>query len=110
MTAANPNRHDSALLRSILETVPDAMVVIDDRGAILLFSTAAERLFGYTADEVRGRNVSLLMPSPYREAHDAYLARYLAHRRAAHHRHRPRRGRPAQGRRHLPDGALRSAR
>jgi two-component system sensor kinase FixL len=68
----------AALLRSILETVPDAMVVIDDRGGILLFSTAAERLFGYTAEEVTGRNVSLLMPSPYREAHDSYLARYLA--------------------------------
>ncbi len=68
----------SALLRSILETVPDAMVVIDDRGSILLFSTAAERLFGHTAEEVRGRNVSMLMPSPYREAHDSYLDRYLA--------------------------------
>jgi two-component system sensor kinase FixL len=67
----------AALLRSILETVPDAMVVIDDRGGILLFSTAAERLFGYTVDEVYGRNVSMLMPSPYREAHDSYLARYL---------------------------------
>jgi two-component system sensor kinase FixL len=66
-----------ALLRSILETVPDAMLVIDDRGVILLFSIAAERLFGYTTAEVHGRNVSMLMPSPYREAHDAYLARYL---------------------------------
>jgi two-component system sensor kinase FixL len=67
----------SALLRSILETVPDAMVVIDDHGGILLFSTAAERLFGYTSNEVTGLNVSMLMPSPYREAHDSYLARYL---------------------------------
>jgi two-component system sensor kinase FixL len=68
---------ESALLRSILETIPDAMVVIDERGHIHSFSVAAERLFGYTADEVRGRNVSLLMPSPYREQHDAYLERYL---------------------------------
>src|SRR5271165_2090517 len=77
-----PNRfateEGSALLHSILETVPDAMVVIDERGSILLFSTAAERLFGYTGKEVTGRNVSLLMPSPYREAHDDYVARYLA--------------------------------
>jgi two-component system sensor kinase FixL len=76
-----PDRFDalggSALLRSILETVPDAMVVIDHLGSILLFSTAAERLFGYTAADVRGRNVSMLMPSPYREQHDSYLARYL---------------------------------
>lgn len=71
-------RGGSALLRSVLETVPDAMVVIDRQGVILLFSAAAERLFGYTADEVRGQNVNLLMPSPYREAHDSYLARYLA--------------------------------
>ena len=66
-----------AHLRSILDTVPDAMVVIDDQGHIRSFSSTAERLFGYTAGEVAGRNVSLLMPSPYREQHDKYLARYL---------------------------------
>jgi two-component system, LuxR family, sensor kinase FixL len=69
---------DSALLRSILDTVPDAMVVIDRDGLIRSFSAAAERLFGYTSAEICGRNVSLLMPSPYREQHDAYLQRYLA--------------------------------
>ncbi|WP_166041041.1 PAS domain-containing sensor histidine kinase [Sphingosinicella sp. YJ22] len=63
-------------LRSILETVPDAMVVIDEAGLIHNFSHAAERLFGWSADEVRGRNVSMLMPSPYREQHDGYLERY----------------------------------
>ncbi len=65
-------------MKSILDTVPDAMVVIDATGAIESFSSAAERLFGYKADEVTGRNVSMLMPSPYREQHDSYLARYLA--------------------------------
>ncbi len=64
-------------LRSILSTVPDAMVVIDERGAILSFSAAAERLFGWTENEVVGRNVSCLMPSPDRERHDGYLERYL---------------------------------
>ncbi len=63
-------------LRSILETVPDAMIVIDEAGLINNFSHAAERLFGWSAEEVRGRNVSMLMPSPYREAHDGYLERY----------------------------------
>ena len=66
-----------AHMRSILETVPDAMVVIDERGAIQSFSAAAERLFGFAAAEVRGRNVSMLMPAPYHQAHDAYLDRYL---------------------------------
>jgi two-component system sensor kinase FixL len=63
-------------LRSILETVPDAMVGIDDQGLIHDFSTAAERLFGWSAPEVEGRNVSMLMPQPYRDAHDSYLERY----------------------------------
>lgn len=67
-----------ALLRSVLDTVPDGMVVIDEHGIIQSFSAAAERMFGYTADEVCGRNVSILMASPYRENHDGYLARYLA--------------------------------
>jgi two-component system sensor kinase FixL len=65
-----------AHLNSILETVPDAMIVIDDRGKMQSFSTAAERLFGYRAGEVLGQNVKILMPSPYREAHDGYLERY----------------------------------
>ena len=66
-----------AHLQSILDTVPDAMVVIDERGIIQSFSSAAERLFGYTGVEALGRNVSVLMPSPYRESHDGYLERYL---------------------------------
>jgi two-component system sensor kinase FixL len=65
-----------AHLRSILETVPDAMIVIDEAGLIRDFSHAAERLFGWTAQEVSGRNVSMLMPNPYRDAHDSYLQRY----------------------------------
>ena len=63
-------------LASILETIPDAMIVIDEAGLIRLFSHAAERLFGWRADQVIGRNVSMLMPSPYREQHDGYMQRY----------------------------------
>lgn len=64
-------------LRSILSTVPDAMIVIDERGIMMSFSAAAERLFGYTQADVVGKNVSMLMPSPDRERHDGYLERYL---------------------------------
>ena len=67
-----------AHLKSILDTVPDAMIVIDERGVMHSFSSAAERLFGYSASEVLGKNVKMLMPSPYRENHDAYIERYLA--------------------------------
>jgi two-component system sensor kinase FixL len=67
-----------AHLRSILDTIPDAMIVIDDAGIMSSFSSAAERLFGYAAGEVLGKNVKILMPKPYRDAHDGYIGRYLA--------------------------------
>jgi PAS domain S-box-containing protein len=67
-----------AHLLSILNTVPEAMVVIDETGTITSFSAAAEQLFGHAAGEVCGQNVRILMPQPDRDAHDDYLARYLA--------------------------------
>jgi two-component system sensor kinase FixL len=66
-----------AHLQSILDTVPEAMIVINDHGIIQSFSAAAERLFGYRATEAVGQNVKALMPAPYRENHDAYIERYL---------------------------------
>lgn len=66
-----------ARLRSILETAQDAIIVIDERGIMESYSPAAERLFGFSAEEALGRNVSMLMPSPYRERHDSYLEHYL---------------------------------
>jgi len=62
-----------AHLRSILATVPDAMVVIDEAGSILSFSAAAEKMFAYSEAEVVGRNVKMLMPNPDRDRHDQYL-------------------------------------
>jgi two-component system sensor kinase FixL len=64
-------------LQSILDTVLDAMVVIDPRGTMLSFNASAERQFGYSPQEVLGKNVDMLMPSPYREHHDGYIERYL---------------------------------
>ena len=75
-TAATELARREAHLSSILDTVPDAMVVIDEAGLIHEFSPTAERMFGWSADEVNGRNVSVLMPDPYRTAHDGYLERY----------------------------------
>lgn len=64
-------------LRSVLDTVPDATVVIDDRGKMVSFNRAALRQFGYTEAEAIGQNVKMLMPEPYRREHDAYIERYL---------------------------------
>ncbi|WP_449411360.1 PAS domain S-box protein [Methylobacterium komagatae] len=75
--AEDASRAREAHLRSILDTVPDAMVVIDEQARIKSFSVAAVRQFGYEPQEVVGRNISLLMPEPYRSHHDAYMARYL---------------------------------
>ena len=71
-----PSSAGEAHLRSILATVPDAMVIIDEQGLVLSFSAAAEKLFGYSQSEVVGENVSMLMPSPDRERHDKYLSNY----------------------------------
>ena len=69
-------RNREAQLQSILDTVPEAMVVIDERGIMRSFSVTAERLFGWSAAEAIGKNVSILMPAPYRQEHDGYLHRY----------------------------------
>ena len=63
-------------LRAILNTVVDAIITIDGRGTITGVNPATERMFGYTEAEMLGQNVRMLMPSPYREEHDGYLARF----------------------------------
>lgn len=68
---------EEAVLRSILSTVPDAMIVIDASGRIISFSSAAERMFQYSEAEVLGEDISMLMPSPDREQHGSYLNNYL---------------------------------
>lgn len=71
---------DAARWRAIVESAVDGIVVIDHRGRIEDFNPAAERLFGYQAAEVHGRNVSMLMPEPFAAQHDGYMERYRATR------------------------------
>lgn len=63
--------------QAFLEASPDAILTIDRQGRIILFNAAAERIFGYRAADVLRRNVSMLMPAPYRDEHDQYVHRYL---------------------------------
>jgi two-component system, LuxR family, sensor kinase FixL len=77
LTHTQDLRAREAHLRSILDAVPDATVVIDEKGIIQSFSAAAVRLFGYKESTVAGKNVSMLMPQPYRDEHDRYMQRYL---------------------------------
>lgn len=70
-------RRSESYLRSIVNTAADAIITIDAHGTIETFNPAAERMFGYVAAEVVGRNVSILMPLPYRNEHDGYIVRYL---------------------------------
>ena len=67
-----------AMLSSVLRTIPDALIIIDERGVIHDFSDTAERQFGWTADEVTGRNINMLMPSAHREAHSDLLAGFVS--------------------------------
>lgn len=70
-------REQEGTLRAILDSAVDAIVVIDHHALIRIFNGAAERMFGYSSEEAVGQNVNLLMPSPWREEHDAQVRHYL---------------------------------
>ena len=69
-------RRGQAWLQSLIETTQDAVLSIDRQGRVVLFNPAAERIFGYTRDEVIGQKVNMLMAEPYATEHDEYIARY----------------------------------
>jgi PAS domain S-box-containing protein len=71
-------RRHAAVVRAVLNTVVDAIVTIDNKGIIKDLNPAAARVFGYSPEEVVGRNVKMLMPEPYRREHDGYLSAYLS--------------------------------
>lgn len=74
---AATNSLSEAWTRAIVEAAVDGIITIDEKGVILYANPAAERLFGYTSEQLLGNNISMLMPQAYAEHHDEYLARYL---------------------------------
>lgn len=75
-TKAPVQADDDALVHAILEMAVDAIITIDKLGTVASFNAAAEKIFGYQAEEVIGRNVNMLMPAPYKNEHDGYLHAY----------------------------------
>lgn len=71
-------RDSESRIRAIVDTVVDGIITIDGHGTVQTINPAAEKIFDYTADEVVGHNVSMLMPEPYSSEHDGYLSHYLA--------------------------------
>jgi PAS domain S-box-containing protein len=65
-----------ARLASILDNIVDGLITIDERGTVQSFNKACEKMFGYNAGEVIGKNIKMLMPTPYAENHDQYLKNY----------------------------------
>ena len=65
-------------MRTILDTMADGIISINEKGFVEMVNPAAERIFGYAAEELIGRNVSMLMPEPYRSSHDSHLERYMS--------------------------------
>jgi PAS domain S-box-containing protein len=80
LTQAQPevaaHQVEQAYLSAVVASAVDGVILINSKGTVLIFNPACEKLFGYTAAEVIGQNVKMLMPPPYYEAHDGYLERY----------------------------------
>lgn len=75
--AAMPIAEAQIELDAVLNTLVDGVIIIDEKGIVQLFNPACEKIFGYTPDEVIGKNVNMLMPDPFHSEHDQYLKNYL---------------------------------
>jgi two-component system sensor kinase FixL len=76
LTGSSGSALAESSLRAVLDTAVDGIIIIDSAGIVRLYNPACERIFGYPAAEVVGRNVKMLMPSPYHEEHDEYIRHY----------------------------------
>lgn len=70
-------KHSEARIRAIMDNIVDAVIMIDEKGIIETINPAAERLFGYDAAELLGKNISVLIPKPHQDAHDHYIEKFL---------------------------------
>jgi PAS domain S-box-containing protein len=75
--AAADSSEKAAMLTDIINNTVDGMIVIDEQGIMQMFNPACEKIFGYKAEEVIGKNIKILMPEPYKSEHDGYLGSYL---------------------------------
>ena len=73
-----PTINPNDVLQSIVETAIDGILLIDTSGNVLMVNSAVTTLFGYSPEELLGKNVTILMPSPHRQNHDGYIHNYLS--------------------------------
>src|SRR4051794_348673 len=72
----DPTYHEEKFFRALLESAPDAMVIVNSRGEIVLINAQAENLFGYRREELLGQPVELLVPERFRAAHSGHRQRF----------------------------------
>src|SRR5439155_24948379 len=75
--AEEEQRRSEGRLHSVVDTIIEGIITIDESGTVATFNPAAERIFGFPASEVIGKNVKMLMPEPYHHDHDNYIGNYL---------------------------------
>lgn len=77
LKAANEAYQNEQRIRDIIDTVVDGIITIDSQAMVHVFNPAAQKIFGYTAEEVIGQNIKMLVPAPHQQVHDTYVQKYL---------------------------------